>query len=430
MRRFFSHGVIAILVFSVVNGAAYGASSAVDQEQLKTIQSLEDISQYVDDAPALLYLTPAQIDAVSSESPKTTTKKNRDALGKSPTKEVRGKLHELKLQQATINQLKAKIEQQNNEIQALRNNENAAGNLDDIEDNLKNALDDSQNTVKQLQQKIIELDKAKEIASGEGKSLKDALQISQNKYETLQKEMTNLAAVSEQKAKELDLLKQKQNEKKTGFTLPENAIAYRDYAIGASLGASIMALLAAREKQGIRVDKKVVIAGAEDAVLDQLKLSPEKIEKALHDTELAIAEYDKQAESHIAELGADYIKQFMKQAGAKKAPQGFFYRIESAGKGAIKGTDTVTIVVKESLVDGTVVKDMDASGMAMSQLLDAYPPLFKAALMLMHNHGVMTLVVPPELAYGDKGLPPSIPPDSTMVYTIRIQDVLRQATAK
>lgn len=426
MRRFFSRSVIAILVFSVVGGVACAAPATIDQEQLNTIKSLEDISRQVDDAPALLYLTPAQIDAASSELPKVAAKGTRDSFGKSPTSDERGKLHELKVQQATINKLKEKIEQQKNEIQALRNSENTSANSDGVEDNLKNALDDSLNTIKELQQRIVGLDKAQIVTSGERKNLQDALQSSQNKYETLQAEMTNLASVAEQKAKELELLKQKQSEKKSGFTLPETVVAYRDYAIGASLGAGIMALLAAREKQGIRVDKKIVLAGAEDAVLDQLKLSPEKIEKALRDTELAIAKHEKQAESQIAIQGARFIKQFMKQAGSKKATQGFYYRIASQGKGDIKGTDTVTIVVKESLVDGTVVKDMDASGMAMSQLLDAYPPLFKAALMLMNNHGEMMLVVPPELAYGDKGLPPSIPPASTMVYTIRILDVLPQ----
>ncbi|MFV8846087.1 FKBP-type peptidyl-prolyl cis-trans isomerase N-terminal domain-containing protein [Serratia fonticola] len=423
MKCLFSHSMLAILVFSVVGGAAYSAPSPVEQEQENTIKSLEEISRQVDDAPVLLYLTPAQIDAATSESPKTITKKNRNrnTLGNVGG---RGKLHELKLQQVTINQLKAKIEQQKSELDTLRNNENAVGNLDGIEDNLKNALDDSQNTIRELQQKIIELDNSHKVAGVERKNLQDALQISQNKYEILQAEMKSVASVSEQKDKELDLLKQKKNEKKSGFTLPENAIAYRDYAIGASLGTSIRALLAAREKQGISVDKKLVIAGAEDSVLEQLKLSPEKIEKALHDTELTIAEHEKQARSQIEILGARFIKQFMKQSGAKKAPQGFFYRIEFAGKGEIKGADTVTIVVKESLADGTVVKDMDASGMAMSQLLDAYPPLFKAALMLMNNHGAMTLVVPPELAYGDKGLPPRIPPGSTMVYTLRVKDVL------
>ncbi|WP_431225207.1 FKBP-type peptidyl-prolyl cis-trans isomerase [Serratia sp. L9] len=37
------------------------------------------------------------------------------------------------------------------------------------------------------------------------------------------------------------------------------------------------------------------------------------------------------------------------------------------------------------------------------------------------------MVVPPTLAYGDKGLPPDIPPGSTMVYNVKILDVVAPA---
>lgn len=389
MKCLFNYRVMAILVFSVVSAATCAAASPGNQEQVSSIKSLEDITSQVDSAPALLYLTPAQIDAASGEPVKITSKKKRNNLDSHSTADERGRLHELKVQQATINQLKERVEQQKSELQALRDNEKAMINPDNVEDNLKNALDDSQNSIKELQQKI-----------------------------------TALTLLSDQKTQEIDVLKKKKNGKQTGFTLPENAIAYRDYAIGASLGASIISLLATREKQGVIVDKKLVIAGAENAVFDQLKLSPEKIDKALRDTEAAIAAHEKQAGSQTELQGARYIKQFMKQPKSKKAAQGFYYRIDSPGEGKINGSDTVTIVMKESLADGKVVKDMNASGMAMSQRLDAYPPLFKAALMLMRNHGAMELVVPPELAYGEKGLPPLIPPNSTVIYTIRILDVL------
>lgn len=38
----------------------------------------------------------------------------------------------------------------------------------------------------------------------------------------------------------------------------------------------------------------------------------------------------------------------------------------------------------------------------------------------MRVGGVRRLVVPPELAYGDDGLPPRIPPDATLVYRIEL----------
>ncbi|MFO6426160.1 FKBP-type peptidyl-prolyl cis-trans isomerase [Escherichia coli] len=81
------------------------------------------------------------------------------------------------------------------------------------------------------------------------------------------------------------------------------------------------------------------------------------------------------------------------------------------------------VVVTEKLTDGTVVEDMDARGRVISQVLGEYPPVFREALMLMKNHGTMELVAPPELAYGDEGYPPRVPPGATMIYTLRVEDV-------
>ncbi|WP_446717716.1 FKBP-type peptidyl-prolyl cis-trans isomerase [Erwinia sp. OLCASP19] len=45
------------------------------------------------------------------------------------------------------------------------------------------------------------------------------------------------------------------------------------------------------------------------------------------------------------------------------------------------------------------------------------------AYLHLKNHGSLTMVVPPVLAYGDEGYPPQIPPGATMVYTVRIRDI-------
>ncbi|MEJ9722747.1 FKBP-type peptidyl-prolyl cis-trans isomerase [Escherichia coli] len=124
-------------------------------------------------------------------------------------------------------------------------------------------------------------------------------------------------------------------------------------------------------------------------------------------------------------VGAAWLEKFRKQKGVKQAEGGFWYRSEYAGDGEfIRGDDTlVDVVVTEKLTDCTVVEDMDARGRVISQVLGEYPPVFREALMLMKNHGTLELVVPPELAYGDEGYPPKVPPGATMVYTLRVEEV-------
>jgi len=41
----------------------------------------------------------------------------------------------------------------------------------------------------------------------------------------------------------------------------------------------------------------------------------------------------------------------------------------------------------------------------------------------LRNHGSIMLVVPPALAYGEKGYPPKIPPNATMIYELRVDNI-------
>ena len=65
---------------------------------------------------------------------------------------------------------------------------------------------------------------------------------------------------------------------------------------------------------------------------------------------------------------------------------------------------------------------MEAEGKVWSQPLKSYPPIFLGPLKRLGNHGAITVVIPPNLAYGSEGKPPKIPPGATMVYTVRIVD--------
>ncbi|HGM5000138.1 TPA: FKBP-type peptidyl-prolyl cis-trans isomerase N-terminal domain-containing protein [Serratia marcescens] len=197
----------------------------------------------------------------------------------------------------------------------------------------------------------------------------------------------------------------------------------QSYAAGVALGRDIQTMLAERKNWGITPDKTALLAGVIDTFNGHYQLSDAQLTSALAESEKAVNDARNQAAKTQTSKGEAFVVEFQKKKGTQKSPSGFWYRIDYAGDEAITENARVDIVVKESLTDGRVIQDMDRSGKVMSQPLSAYPPLFREAIGHLKNHGSLTMVVPPALAYGETGYAPQIPPNATMVYELRIVDV-------
>lgn len=197
----------------------------------------------------------------------------------------------------------------------------------------------------------------------------------------------------------------------------------QSYAAGVALGRDIQTMLAERKNWGITPDKTALLAGVIDTFNGHYQLSDAQLTSALAESEKAVNDARNQAAKTQTSKGEAFVAEFQKKKGTQKSPSGFWYRIDYAGDEAITENARVDIVVKESLTDGRVIQDMDRSGKVMSQPLSAYPPLFREAIGHLKNHGSLTMVVPPALAYGETGYAPQIPPNATMVYELRIVDV-------
>ncbi len=193
------------------------------------------------------------------------------------------------------------------------------------------------------------------------------------------------------------------------------------YAIGASMGTEALNVLTTRRTQGVNVDADLVLQGIEDAFSGQLRLEEQERNKALFDISQQVFQNLNKIEQKNISAGKKYQQAFARKKDVV-FKEGVYSRIDYPGKGKISGNDLVTVVIKEMLTDGTVINDMEAKDQALTQKLDAYPPVFRGPLKRLQNHGSVTLVVPPDKAYGSKGLPPKIPPGATMVYSVRIVD--------
>lgn len=120
---------------------------------------------------------------------------------------------------------------------------------------------------------------------------------------------------------------------------------------------------------------------------------------------------------------ADKIKEVEKAfPGFTKSPDGIYYKIKKEGKGDKTGQGKhVFVEYKGYFVDGTVFDQSAGRGpldftTAAGQMI----PGFDIAVQDMRLNETRTIVLPPDLAYGDAGIPGAIPPSSYLAFDITL----------
>lgn len=194
------------------------------------------------------------------------------------------------------------------------------------------------------------------------------------------------------------------------------------YSVGVSIGQDALKTLSSQAAKGLNLQQETVLKGINDVFAGKPALDEQARNKALFDVSQRLYKNIDKLEQHTLREGKKYQQQFAAQKGVL-LKGGIYSRIDYPGKGEIDDNDIVTVVIKESLIDGTVINDMEAEDKVWSQALSQYPVTFREPLKRLNNHGAITIVVPSERAYGSKGIPGKIPPGATMVYTVRIVDV-------
>ncbi|MCE9975905.1 FKBP-type peptidyl-prolyl cis-trans isomerase [Escherichia coli] len=287
--------------------------------------------------------------------------------------------------------------------------------LGELTEKAENARNQLAQEVVALKQQLAEWERTEKEKAGEGQKLAETqakLAVSEKENEGLKSSLDELKV----KMAQMPVVDTEQ------LSTPEKQ---QTYAAGVMMGRDILSLQAANALSGIKTDNRVLLAGVRDALNRQELLNENVLQTALSQAEQSISKARLETAARWKKAGAAWLETFKKQKGVQKDSSGFWYRVEHAGDGElISGDDTVVdVVVVEKLTDGTVIEDMDARGTVISQPLGEYPPVFRSALLLLKNHGTVTVAAPPELAYGDEGYPPKVPPGATMVYTIRVEDV-------
>jgi FKBP-type peptidyl-prolyl cis-trans isomerase FkpA len=125
-------------------------------------------------------------------------------------------------------------------------------------------------------------------------------------------------------------------------------------------------------------------------------------------------------------LAAFSIQASAAEPKEEKTASGIIITTIKEGTGASpKSSDTVKVHYRGTLVNG---KEFDSSygrGQPTSFPLNRVIPCWTEGMQTMKTGGKSKLVCPPNLAYGSRGIPGTIPPDATLVFEVELLEIAK-----
>jgi FKBP-type peptidyl-prolyl cis-trans isomerase FklB len=211
---------------------------------------------------------------------------------------------------------------------------------------------------------------------------------------------------------------------------PQPALVKTDwYKLSYALGYNIGLRLSSGELPA-DVDIHVVQKAIDDAHAKRLPTVPWEemiaqlaaLEEQTHDHALAKRN---QIAPDNARKSAEFMAHNATQPGVVQLPSGIQYSVIKKGDGTLSPDDrsVVTINYRAMLIDGTEFDNTWAHGRPVSFTVSSVISGWRYVIPRMHVGDRWRVVVPPELAFGERGLMPRIGPNQALVFDLELLDV-------
>jgi FKBP-type peptidyl-prolyl cis-trans isomerase FklB len=175
-----------------------------------------------------------------------------------------------------------------------------------------------------------------------------------------------------------------------------------NYSLGYQIGGDF-------KRQGIELNAEAVVEGMQDALSGSEPLMPpQEMSATLVELKRKVVAEQRikrrEAELEKASAGKKYLEENAKKPGVVTTSSGLQYKIIEAGSGKTPGpTDTVTVNYRGTLINGEEFDSSYNKGKPVTFPLNGVIKGWTEGLQLVKEGGKIQLVIPSELAYGDRG---------------------------
>jgi FKBP-type peptidyl-prolyl cis-trans isomerase FkpA len=133
------------------------------------------------------------------------------------------------------------------------------------------------------------------------------------------------------------------------------------------------------------------------------------------------------ASEKAAAAGVAFLDKASKEAGVTKTASGMLIKHTKEGTGpSPAATDQVKVNYEGRLIDGKVFDSSKARGEPATFPLNGVIACWTEGVQTMKVGGSAQFTCPASLAYGANGSPPTIPPQSTLVFDVDLLEIVKK----
>jgi len=209
-----------------------------------------------------------------------------------------------------------------------------------------------------------------------------------------------------------------------GDQAPKTLKDQASYGIGFNIGQNL-------KQDELDVNPALIARGLIDALSgNKPALTEEQIQKALEEFQKIIEQQTAQRAGKAAQEGEAFLADNTKKEGVVTLPSGLQYKVLKKGTGpSPKETDTVRTHYHGTFINGIVFDSSVERGEPAEFPVNRVIPGWTEALQLMRVGDKWQLFIPSKLAYGKRGSPGGIAPDTMLIFEVELLEIVTNAPA-